>query len=67
MLKEFDKITKRISELILSGKGEDSEITKLVKEQDEIVKKLTDDEADELLSRNIPGQYKAKINKIRGN
>lgn len=66
MLKKFDEITKKISELILS-KGDEEEITKLVKEQDEIVKQLTDDEADELLSRNITGQYKAKINKLRGN
>lgn len=65
MLKEFDEISQKISKLILS-KGDDGEITKLVKEQDEIVKKLSDDEADELLSRNIPGQYKAKINKLRG-
>jgi len=66
MLKKFDEITKKISELILS-KGDEEEITKLVKEQDEIVKQLSDDEADELLSRNITGQYKAKINKLRGN
>ena len=66
MLKEFDAITKKISSMILS-KGDKSEIKKLVKEQDEIVKKLSDDEADELLSRNIAGPYKAKINKLRGN
>jgi len=66
MLKEFDEITKKISKLILS-KGDDKEISELVKEQDEIVKKMSDDEADELLSRNIPGQYKAKVNKLRGN
>ena len=66
MLDKFDKITKEISSLILS-KGDESKIKSLVKEQDDIVKKLTDDEADELLSRNIPGQYKAKINKLRGN
>lgn len=66
MLKEFDEITAKISKLILS-KGDDKEISQLVKEQDEIVKKMSDDEADELLSRNIPGQYKAKVNKLRGN
>lgn len=66
MLKEFDEITAKISKLILS-KGDDKEISQLVKEQDEIVKKMSDDEADELLSRNILGQYKAKVNKLRGN
>lgn len=66
MLKKFDEISMKISKLILS-KGDNNEINKLVKEQDEIVKSMTDDEADELLSRNIPGQYKAKINKLRGN
>lgn len=64
MLKKFDEITEKISKLILS-KGDEEEISKLVKEQDEIIKKLTDDETDELLSRNIPAQYKAKINKLR--
>ena len=66
MLKKFDDISKKISDLILS-KGDEEEIKRLVKEQDEIVKKLDDDEADELLSRNIPGQYKAKIHKLREN
>lgn len=66
MIKKFDEITNKISKLILS-KGDDKEITKLVKQQDEIVKNMSDDEADELLSRNIPSQYKAKIHKLRGN
>lgn len=66
MLKQFDEITKEISSLILS-KGDEQKIQELVKEQDEIVKQLSEDEVEELLSRNIPGQYKAKINKLRGN
>ncbi len=66
MLKKFDEITKEISDLILS-KGDEERIQELVKEQDELVKQLSEEEVEELLSRNIPGQYKAKINKLRGN
>lgn len=66
MLKKFDEITKEISSLILS-KGDEQKIQELIKEQDEIVKQLSDEEVKELLGRNIPGQYKAKINKLRGN
>lgn len=65
MLKEFEKITKEISSLILA-KGDENKIQKLVKQQDEIVKQLNEKEAEELLSRNIAGQYKAKIRKLRG-
>ena len=66
MLKDFDEITKEISNLILS-KGDEERIKELIQEQDEIVKQLSEEEVEELLSRNIPGQYKAKINKLRGN
>lgn len=66
MIKKFDEITSKISKLILS-KGDEEEITRLVKEQDEIVKNMSDDEAEELLSRNIAGQYKAKIHQLREN
>ena len=66
MLRQFEEITKEISALILS-EGDETKINQLIKEQDDIVKKLTDDEVKELLSRNIPSQYKAKINKLRRN
>ena len=65
MLKDFDKITKEISTLILS-KGDEAKIKELVKKQDSIGKSLSDDEAEELLSRNIASQYKGKIRKLRG-
>ncbi len=65
-MKEFEEITKKISGLILSGNADDSEITELVKQQDEIVKNMSEDEIDELLSRNIAGEYKAKIKRLRG-
>ena len=65
-MKEFEKITKKISELILSDSNDDKKITELVKQQDEIIKNMSEEEIDNLLSRNIPAQYKAKIHKLRG-
>lgn len=65
-MKEFEKITKKISDLILSGDASDEEIDALVAEQDEIIKSMDEDEIEELLQRNIPGPYKAKIQKLRG-
>ena len=65
-MKEFKEITKKISALILSGDADDLEINELVKQQDEIVKNMSEDEIEELLDSNIAGEYKAKIRRLRG-
>lgn len=65
-MKEFEEITKTISDMILNGKGDTKEINELVKQQDEIIKNMSSEEIDELLDRNIAGPYKAKIRRLRG-
>lgn len=64
-MKEFEQITKEISSLILEG-GDKDKIKELVAQQDEIIKNMDEDEIEQLLDRNIPGPYKAKIHKLRG-
>ena len=62
MLEEFDKLNIYANEY---DKMTEDEIQERIKKRDELIKKMTDEEIEELLSRNILGQYKAKIKRLR--
>lgn len=50
----------------LSERLSEEEIKERVKQRDEIIKKMSDEEIEELLNRPLPAQYKAKIKELRG-
>ncbi len=64
MIEEFDRLAIYVNELDNLSK---EEIRQRVKMQDELIKRMSDEEINVILSRKIPVQYKIKISKIRSN
>jgi hypothetical protein len=64
MIEEFDRLAIYVNELDNLSK---EEIIQRVKMQDELLKRMSDEEINTILSRKIPVQYKIKISKIRSN
>ena len=64
MIEEFDRLAIYVNELDNLSK---EEIRQRVKMQDELIKRMSDEEINVILSRKMPVQYKIKISKIRSN
>lgn len=63
MLKEYDELVVKANEVDKLSLEERKARTK---KRDELIKKMSDSEIKEILSRNIPPQYKEKVRKLRG-
>lgn len=63
MLKEYDDLVIKANEVDKLSLEERKARTK---KRDELIKKMSDSEIKEILSRNIPPQYKEKVRKLRG-
>lgn len=64
MLKEYDELEKRYSELALND-GDENELKEISDQLDEMIKEMSGAEVQELLSRPYPPQYKLKIKQLR--
>lgn len=64
MLEEYDKLENEITKYVPDDMTKAKE---LVTQKQELIKKMNDDEIQELLNRPYPAQYKAKIKELRGN
>lgn len=58
MIKEYDELEKRASMLV----GKDiTEAKKVIKQKEEVLKKMENEEIEQLLKRPYPAQYKSKL------
>ena len=65
MIEKFWKIQRKINKAM--EEENENLIDKFGDEQDEIVKKMTDEEFKTILNEKLPNEYKAYIKRLRNN